>query len=278
MLRIRRRYVGDYTLTARVFGEDDQQATVTDPEATIIGYGEDIVSTPQLVDGALTVTVPVEDMPLGIYEVRFTGTIDDAPQEWRIPFEIVGDHIVTLAEIRAFDNGAFADSEEFTDDRLRDARLWAEQRIEHERAAGVAFVPRGTKDVLWADGEAELWLTWPRVRAIRSLTIDDVDIDPDTVQARNMSIRRTLGFTGRVEVVYEHGYDHPSQPVKEVALLAAKEYLIRNLGSRATTESTDVGFYRLSIAGEGGRTGIPEVDALIADERMRARGRSVGVA
>ena len=173
---------------------------------------------------------------------------------------------------------AFSDADDFPDDRLRNARLWAEQRIEHVMAAGVAFVPRAHKETLYADGEAQLWMEYPRLRVIRTLTVAGVEVDPDTVEVRVMSIRRDAGFTGKVEVVYEHGYDYPSQPVKEVALLAAKEYLIRNLGSRATTESTDVGFYRLSIAGNNGRTGIPEVDGVIHDERMRARGRSVGVA
>jgi len=276
MLRIKQRYVGDYTIRAQVFGTGEDPVTVTDPVAVIVA-GTEVISTgtPTLQDGYLVHLVPNADLPLGTYEARFSGTIAGQPFEDRQPFEIVGGHVVSLAELKAYDGGAFADE---SDDRLRDARLWAEQRIEHVRAAGVAFVPRGASETLWADGERELWMEYPRLRTVRSLTVAGVEVDPATVEVRNMSIRREDGFTGKVEVVYEHGYDHPSQPVKEVALLAAKEYLVRNLGSRATTESTDVGFYRLSIAGREGRTGIPEVDAVIADEYRRARGRSVGVA
>ena len=58
--------------------------------------------------------------------------------------------------------------------------------------------------------------------------------------------------------------DAPAGPVAQAAMLLAREYLVRSvLSSRATVESTDVGFFRVSVAGRDRPTGIPEVDAVI---------------
>jgi len=67
-----------------------------------------------------------------------------------------------------------------------------------------------------------------------------------------------------VSVVLEHGLDFAPQPVATAVMMLAREYIFRTaLASRATVEATDVGFFRLSVAGPGRPTGIPEVDTAI---------------
>ena len=63
---------------------------------------------------------------------------------------------------------------------------------------------------------------------------------------------------------YRHGMPAPAGPVAQAAMLLAREYLVRSaLSSRATVESTEVGSFRISVAGRDRPTGIPEVDAVI---------------
>jgi len=69
-----------------------------------------------------------------------------------------------------------------------------------------------------------------------------------------------------VSIVLEHGYDFAPAPVATAAMILAREYVFRSaLSSRATVEATDVGFFRLSVAGPGRPTGVPEVDAAVAE-------------
>ena len=57
-----------------------------------------------------------------------------------------------------------------------------------------------------------------------------------------------------------------AEPVSTAVMILAREYIFRTaLSSRATVEATDVGFFRLSVAGPGRPTGIPEVDTAILE-------------
>ena len=78
-----------------------------------------------------------------------------------------------------------------------------------------------------------------------------------------------------VAVHYLHGLAYPPEPVVTACKLLARETLMpSSLSARATVEATEVGFFRLSIAGPGHSTGIPEVDE-VAREFGR-NGPSIG--
>lgn len=180
----------------------------------------------------------------------------------------------TIAELRASDE-SYTDETIYTDEKLEDARTWVEATFEHPKACAVAFVPRTATERIRGDGSESLRLAWPALRTITSVTIDAVALTPEQIIALAIFDREVYRFEGwprrsLVEITYTHGYDEPNPQVKKAALMLAKEYLVENgLASRATVESTDVGFYRLSIAAPEGRTGIPYVDAVISDNARR---------
>ena len=128
--------------------------------------------------------------------------------------------------------------------------------------------------VLAGNGSDTVFLPDNAVRRVVSLTVDDVAFTADELTDLDVRewgrVTRGDGLTfddgAVVEVHYEHGLDYPDAPVASAAMLLAREYLVRSaLSSRATVEATDVGFFRVSVAGPDRPTGIPEVDAVITD-------------
>lgn len=274
MNRIRQRRAGEYPLTATAYDKDGQPAVISGtPTVTIRdGAGAELVSdTAEIVEGKLTYDLPVADLPaLDTYSAIWTGEVDGAQEEYLTEFELVGGYLFEIHEWREFDPQSYGSAEKFPAAKLSGARLEAEQRMEHPKAAGVAFVPRGARERLFGDGTPTLPLTWPALRRVVSVSIDGEPIALEDLILRDRCVEYRRGWPrgAVVEIHYEHGYDRPSGPVRKAAMLLAGEYLEAGaLSSRAVSESTDVGFFRLSIASPGGRTGIPEVDAVIADER-----------
>lgn len=183
-------------------------------------------------------------------------------------------HYFTIAELRAADT-SYADEVRYPNEKLEAARDWVETHFEHEKSCAVAFVPRAATERLRGKGEVALRLKWPALRSVTSVTIDGValtEAELDALALDDREVRRHGGWPrgALIQIAYTHGYDAPDAEVKKAALMLAKEFLVDSgLASRATVESTDVGFYRLSIAAPGGRTGIPYVDAVIEDRNRR---------
>ena len=68
----------------------------------------------------------------------------------------------------------------------------------------------------------------------------------------------------QIEVTYAHGYAEPVELARQaVMMLAGEKAKPSTLPARATSLSTDVGSFRISQADKTGKTGIPEVDAII---------------
>ena len=208
---------------------------------------------------------------LDTYTCTWTGKKSSDTTEWQSIIELCGGYLFELAEMRAFD-AAFASATTYPDAKMRAARTAAEQRL--ERACRVAFVPRARRVVLAGNGSDTLCLPDNAVRSVTSLTVDGTAFTADELAALDV---REWGRVTRgdaydfesgavVEVFYKHGLDYPDAPVVQAAMLLAREYLVRSaLSSRATVEATDVGFFRVSVAGPDRPTGIPEVDAVITD-------------
>lgn len=208
---------------------------------------------------------------LDTYTCTWTGVVATLAKEWRSTIEICGGYLFEISELRAFDS-AFDSVTKFTDAKLRAARTAAEQRF--EQACRVAFVPRARRVTIAGDGSDHVYLPDNAVRRIVSLTVDDVAFTVAELAALDVRewgrVRRMDGLTfadgAVVEVFYEHGLDYPDGPVAQAVMLLTREYAVRSgLSSRATVEATDVGFFRVSVAGPDRPTGIPEVDAVIAD-------------
>ncbi len=157
---------------------------------------------------------------------------------------------VTLQELRALPN--LGDTAKFTDAELTNARVWFETKFEEH--TGMAFVPRSATDRLTGGGSALFLPRWPvrSITAVRSYTsptvstaftaaeLADLQTDPSGIVKRY-----TLGYwPADVEVDYIHGQAAPPEDVKDAALVAIREKLLKdNTGDR--------GNRHLGVATEG---------------------------
>ena len=178
-------------------------------------------------------------------------------------------HYFTIAEYRAWDTD-FSDTAAYPDLAVERARDWAEQRFEN--AAGCAWVERTATETHIGDGAAFVTLYNRDIRAISAVTADGVALTADELAALIVHpsglVKRLSGWARDVLYVftYTYGLTAIPEPVKDAVMLLTSWNLVpNNLRSNATSESTDVGFIRLSHATPGGKTGLLEVDAVAAD-------------
>lgn len=157
----------------------------------------------------------------------------------------------------------------FPDAKLDAARVFAEQWF--EAAAHVAYVPRSTTETREGSGSRKLFLSrWEAVRSATAVSIDGTALTADEVAAL---VTRSYGVVERallwpagstVVVTYQHGYDEPVELARTAVMMLAVEHAKPStIPARATSLSTDLGSYRISQADKTGKTGIPDVDAII---------------
>jgi hypothetical protein len=190
---------------------------------------------------------------------------------------------LTPDEVRAAAPNVLGDDAQYDDDTLAGYVAEFEQTAEQYR--GVAFTPRDCTEVLEVDwGSARLSLSWPKVRAVTSLTIDGVTVSPSSYRAGAFPwIDSAGGFTiaggyrsGLATVVYSHGYNAPvaTDPIGGKVIAACVEYVKSVARARpqrvgreviATGNVADGSFTRLSTPDwKAGRpTGWLEVDRLL---------------
>lgn len=163
---------------------------------------------------------------------------------------------------------------------LIDARNWAETLIEW--STGVAWVPRTAYESLDARGREEVVLSCPLPRTLRALTIDGAtETLTDWKLERHGTLRRlnggeisTLNARGLV-VWYDHGADAPPAPLLEAAKKAAANRILERSSQTSwrltgmTSEGATVSFARTD---RDHPTGLPDVDAVIMQCRMRPDG------
>ena len=208
---------------------------------------------------------------LGAYTVRFIYVLDGVTYRREVPYEVTGGHLFEIDELRSFDP-AIADANSYTAAEIRDARDKATDRL--ERAAQVAFSTRSKTVTLSGDGTPRLILPDSLVQSVLTVEVDgDAVVDGFEVLPQGVLIRTDGGGWSaaspqNVLVEYEHGYEVCPAPASRAAMMLAIEYLVPSaLPARAMSQSTDLGEFRVSIANvDAGRsTGIPEVDAVIAE-------------
>lgn len=249
--------------------------SITDGAAVAVLTG----AAPTIGEGLLSYNAAASVMPaLDTYSALWSGEVDGVACEWPAVYEVCGGVLFEVAELRAHDP-AFADAALYPESLVQAARTAAEQRL--ERACRLAFVPRARRVTLAGDGGDAVTLPDNAVRSVTSVSVDGVALTAEELAALDVRewgrVRRTDGLTfaegAVVAAFYEHGEDRPDEPVRQACMLLAREYLVRSsLSSRATVEATDVGFFRLSVAGPERPTGLPEVDAVIREfGRLRPR-------
>lgn len=174
----------------------------------------------------------------------------------------------TAEELRA-QYPDLANEAKYPDAKLEAAREFAEQWF--EAAAHAAWLVREATETLVGTGSARLFLSrWAEVGAVTAAKIDGAVLTAGELAALTTrrygvverAARWPCGAT--IEVTYSHGYEEPVELAKQaVMILAAERVKPSTIPARATSLNTDGGAYRISQADKTGKTGIPDVDAII---------------
>lgn len=242
--------------------------TVRDGSGTSVSTGS-ASNHPTLV-GVWTYSVPASvTADLDEYEVTWAYSLNGSSVSSVTRFEVCGSNLFEIAELRDSDP-SLADEDVYTSEKIRQARVDAEQRF--EKGAQVAFTRRARRVSLIAEGRPRLVLPDCEVREIYALSVDGDEMDLEDpsfyVHSETGVIEHPTWFYSgsAIDVYYEHGLEVTPEPVRRAVRTLAVEYLVPSgLPARATSQSTDLGEFRLSLASRDGFTGLPEVDSVMAD-------------
>lgn len=274
---------------------DDESGAVVDPGITTLGIvdasGATVVvsstattgtgSTGRTYDLTTTHTANLDWLTVTLTTANY-GTFDAM-------LEVVGHHLFTIREARAYGDGILADQAKYSVDAVADARDRVSDRLEN--ICGVSFIPRyelvehdggvyqdeRSLFLRKRNGDPALKVSRIRHAAIRSFgttTWTDLtgtelaDLFPLwTGEGLRESTGVWLAGHKNTRVGYEHGFQQTPREVKRAAMMLARYELVpSNLNSRALQEQGEFGTVQLATAGKyGSLTGIPDVDEIIQE-------------
>lgn len=250
-------------------------ATGTVTVAVMNGAGTNVSSgnATKSATGTYSYTITAQSS-LDTLTVTWSGTVAGNARTWTTTAEVCGGHLFEIADLRASDV-MLADSVLYPAAKVRQKRIEAEQRFEN--ACRRAFTRRGKRVVLDGNNRPTLMLPDVDIASIYELKIDgtvvsdlsNIAVYPD---GRLTYTDGTVWETGErnISVWYAYGMQDTPEPVRGACLLLASDALIPSaVPRRATAQSTDIGDFRLTIAGRDGETGIPDVDAVIVSFASR---------
>lgn len=262
--------------------KDIDDTTVASGNAAASQHGHDT--------GIYSFTLPTAVTgTLGVYIATATWTLSGSTVTRTYEIEVVSEFLFEIHELRDLDSSITESS--YSADRIRAAREAATSEL--ERAAQVSFSKRSKRVILNGDGTSKLVLPDVEVTEILGCTIYGEDTGADVAddvtgsEFVDLEVNRETGVITRTDgqwfpdgsnnvvVDYEHGFDYVPAPVRRAAMKLAIEHLVPSgLPARATSQSTDIGDFRISVANVdlGRWTGIPDVDSVI-DQFGRPRPR-----
>lgn len=243
-----------------------ESATGTVTCAVVDGAGAAVSSgnATDLGGGRYGFTVDLAD--LDVYAATFSGAFTgDAVRSASTTFEVVGVIPLSVADVRGVDDD-LADIVKYPAATVL-VEIQAAWDI-LEQGLRVSIVPRGARVTVDGSGAATLLVDQLELRTVESVSIDGTVVaTSDMVVKRGGVIYRPGGWPAghsNIELHLTHGWSQtPDTVVRALRLLAIDRLVTRATPSRATSVSTDVGAFRLTIAGRDGYTGIPDVDAVI---------------
>lgn len=226
--------------------------------------------------GVYTIALPSTLTTLDVYDV--TWNLPDSTTR-TTQFELVGSFLFAQADLRALDS-VLNDEATFPDAAIVKARQNAEERF--EKAGNVSFTLRGGREYHDPTGTDTLLSRYEELRSLVACTIggnaiavSDVSVYPDGRLRYPAGWGLFNGTPRTIMTLVEHGYASVPEPVERAGLLYARTTLLRSAleqSDRATAVFTDLGGYRITLAGRDGPTGIPEVDAVLAQFGRRQAG------
>lgn len=259
----------DVTFSA---GDADGAVTVTVSRADGTAIATDAAATNEAAAGHYSYTLAPQD-DVDRLTLEWTGTFSGAVTTVTTHAEIVGGHLFTVAEARAFDDTALSDTVKYPDATIRTVRDGITDFF--EAVTGVSFVRRYGEATVDGPGGADLWLSVKQLHALLSASVDGTALTSDELAEVEVYESGRLyranewaggwGSTHRtVEVAYEHGYESVPWEIHRAALVLARYSLVTSdVSDRTISWSNELGTFRQSFAGPGRPTGIPAVDAAL---------------
>lgn len=251
--------------------------TITRPDATTIASG-----TVSHVGAVGTGTYEFTLAPLAectLLTITWSGPIGGVTESLTTFVEVVGAHLFTLAEAKAFRVAGAAPLASTADADLMETRDSITD--EFEAICGWSFVPRYRRDTFYGS-YGQLILERLKVQRIISVTVDGTAYSPTYLAdltaptPTGVLARRTYGWftslsTSLTVIEYVHGFDRVPGPIKQAALKRAAMLLNpSSLGSTASSYSTPGGdTYTFDPAGRRiglgdiQHTGVPAIDSVL---------------
>lgn len=230
------------------------------------------------VGGAYTFNLPPQP-DVASLTLEWVGTWSGVQETILTQVEIVGNHLFTLAELRAFAGGELASAVTYPDATLADKR--GEITDQFEQICGVSFIPRYRRWTFTGNGSYCLWLPNIRVRQVLAVTVNGTAYTAPQVAALNVSRSGEVFNQGgwpywttpnNITIGYEHGWDFTPSKIKTIGMaLAHYELTGSRLADRMLSMTNEFGIVRQSIpSGFERPTGLLIVDAVLCQysERM----------
>lgn len=275
MDRIKRKSAGTYLVEHQAVDDDGENLTPTAPfTATVVDGAGAVVAAAvpvSCVDGLFSHQFANDVFELlDTYTITWSGQLGGVATEWDSSVELVGGYLFEIAQLRKH-NRSFEDVDKYPGWWMRAVRTQVEMTMEGERAAAVAFVPRGRRITISGSGTDTLILPDFNLRSVLSVWVDGAKL-PDTELAKLICDDTVLVSSGwvwpkgrrNIEIHYEHGQAMPPGPVSRAAVVLAQDYAAgAGVPSRATAQTIGEQMFRITVAGRDGITGIGDVDAVI---------------
>ena len=201
----------------------------------------------------------------------WTGTWGGVAQSVATYAEVVGGHIFTLADLRAFGDQAITTAG-YPDAVVRAARARITDKF--QKVCGVSFIPRYQRDVLDGTGLCAIFATRKRVTRMIAASVDGSALSaPDVAALYTYPTGRIERLTywpnsirRNVILAYEHGWPSTPADISFAAMTLARYELVPNdISDRMVSFDNDLGSVRLSVPGRNYPTGIPIVDSILSE-------------
>lgn len=198
--------------------------------------------------------------------VIWRGSWGGVAQELRSQVMVVGAFLFTIAQMRAYDNGALSDTTKYPDSMIRETRAGIAEFFED--VCDQSFIPRYGASTISGEGTPYVVLTdYPLVKLLRS----KVDGSSASISGVSISdhgkVYRPAGWPQgyrNLLVEYEYGMQAVPYRIHQAALVLARYELVsRDISDRAISLSNELGAVRLSVPGRDYPTGLPFVDATL---------------
>lgn len=240
--------------------------TVTDANGTSVATG---TATNETEAGRYTFILAPQTA-VKTLTIAWTGTWSGAVQSITTYAEIVGGHLFTLAEARAYDKAVLTSTTTYPDAAIRETRAGITDLF--EQVTGVSFIPRYGRTTLDGSGY-ELWLPHRQIRTLLSGSVDAVALTAPQIAEIELYEYGRLYWTGgwasttrrNVTVAYEHGYQAVPWDIHLAALTFLRYVLVSSdISDRTISFTNELGSFRQAVPGTKYPTGIPMVDAALS--------------